>query len=198
MRMGKIVWRRHGVGGGGKWWLVCLLAMGLVACSDDSSGTNQGPDAAGRDAAVRDAALDASLGLDAGGVDSGVQSDASGGDGSVTDAGQVDAGPLSACSDIGALACFSNLDCPDQSTRCENVGTETDPVACCVTGVRGTGQAGDDCDSENDCASAVCIEHDTVRVCSTTCNSEQDCPDGMKNCIFIAFSNSDDKWCLPE
>ncbi len=182
------------------WILTRLLviAAGLVAssCSDDSSNGHN----PARDAAVIDAAgngdRDAGA-LDAGPADAG-QGDADRMDAEPADAASQDAAPVASCTDIDSQECFSNLDCPDLATRCENVGSETDPVACCVTGPRGTGQAGQPCLSENDCASAVCIEHNGQQVCSTSCNGPEDCPEGMKNCILVAFSGSDDKWCFPQ
>ncbi len=109
---------------------------------------------------------------------------------------QPDVGPVSSCDELGAIACFSNGECED-TKRCENAGTEVDPVPCCVPGPRGTGQAGSPCDNENDCESGVCISGSGEGMCSKTCESEEDCPDGMKDCTYIAFSGSDDDWCLP-
>jgi hypothetical protein len=109
---------------------------------------------------------------------------------------QPDIGPVSSCDELGAIPCFANAECDDVE-RCENAGTELDPVACCVPGPRGTGQAGSLCDSENDCESGVCIAESGDGMCSKTCETEADCPDGMKDCTYIAFSGSDDDWCFP-
>jgi len=107
-----------------------------------------------------------------------------------------DIGPVSSCDELNAISCFANAEC-DGAERCENAGTELDPVSCCVPGPRGTGQAGSLCDSENDCESGVCISGSGDGMCSKTCETEADCPDGMKDCTYIAFSGSDDDWCFP-
>lgn len=107
-----------------------------------------------------------------------------------------DVGPVDSCDEIGSKSCFANNEC-ETDRRCENVGTETLPVACCVPGLRGSGEAGTACDDENDCVSGVCISGNGPFLCSDTCDTEADCPDGMKDCTPIAFSGSDDMWCLP-
>lgn len=96
------------------------------------------------------------------------------------------------CAEIGTTECFSNYDCADGSTRCEQVGGEQGPV-CCVKGVRGTGKAGTPCQGESDCASSLCLDN----VCTDRCTSADQCPTMFKSCIEIAFSGSSDKWCVP-
>ena len=107
-----------------------------------------------------------------------------------------DVGPVSSCDELSTVECFANNEC-ETERRCENAGTENEPVPCCVLGARGTGQAADACIDENDCESGVCIAGSGPYMCSKTCTTNDDCPDGMKNCTFIAFSTSNDKWCLP-
>ena len=108
-----------------------------------------------------------------------------------------DHGVVTSCASIGSKECFANVECgADQ--RCKNVGTETDPVACCVPGPRGTKAAGELCASEDDCASGVCIAKNGPSRCSKDCTSAADCPTGMKDCIAIAMSGSPLKWCFPE
>ncbi|HQK19570.1 MAG TPA: hypothetical protein PLJ27_19080 [Polyangiaceae bacterium] len=107
-----------------------------------------------------------------------------------------DIGPVSSCSELSTNECFSNKDCVD-TLRCSNAGTETDPVPCCVSGPRGTGKAGTPCKSENDCESGVCIEGTSKQLCSKACSSNDDCPDGMKDCRYIWGSGSSDDWCFP-
>lgn len=106
-------------------------------------------------------------------------------------------GPVSSCSAIGSSECFGNVDCA-AGQRCENVGTPSSPVPCCVSGARGTGQAGASCTGELDCQSGVCIAKSGPYRCSRTCQSAADCPAGMKDCKFIAFSGSSHRWCFPE
>jgi hypothetical protein len=97
-------------------------------------------------------------------------------------------GPVTMCSEIGAADCFSNYDCALSSDRCENVGTADVPVACCVPGPRGTGMGGDPCQSEDDCASGVCLV-DTpspgTNLCSQLCSSDADCPADLPSCVTL-------------
>ena len=106
-------------------------------------------------------------------------------------------GGVLACADIGATDCFSSYDCA-ASERCENVGTSDLPTPCCTTGPRGTGALGEGCVGESDCATSLCIEGGTCGyTCSDTCMSNADCPTDLPNCIVIAFSGTDDKFCTP-
>ena len=101
------------------------------------------------------------------------------------------------CSEIGATKCFSNLACA-ANERCQSLDG-AGVVVCCITGPRGTKQAGDPCSSESDCASAVCIAKGSgPSVCSKDCQSAADCPTGMKDCKTVAFSGSPHKWCFPQ
>lgn len=184
-------------------FLACTL--GLAACSDDSSdgaagaaGSQPGNDAAAGSAGAAGAAGSAGMAGAAGGAGEDAGTDASveidGAAGATGEDAAVDSsvGPVSSCSELSTTDCFSNLDCPAER-RCQNAGTELDPVPCCVPGARGTGAAGTACTLELDCESAVCIEG----LCSKTCTQDEDCPAGMKSCIPIAFSGSDDNWCFP-
>lgn len=170
--------------------LTCTL--GLAACSDDSSdgaagaaGSQPGNDAAAGSAGTAGAA--GSAGEDAG-TDAAVEVDGAAG----ATGEDAAVGPVSSCSELSTTDCFSNLDCPAER-RCQNAGTELESVPCCVPGARGTGAAGTACTLELDCESAVCIEG----LCSKTCTQDEDCPAGMKSCVPIAFSGSDDNWCFP-
>ena len=128
----------------------------------------------------------------------------SSGTGGTTDAGPddaasdatIDVGPVSSCDELSTIACFANNEC-EATDRCENMGTDDEQVPCCVAGTRGTGQAGETCVDENDCESAVCIAGNGPYMCSKTCTTADDCPDGMKDYTYIAFSGSNDMWCLP-
>jgi len=179
--------------------LTCTL--GLAACSDDSpdgaagaGGSQPGNDAAAGSAGTAGAAGSAGTAGAAGGAGEDAGTDAAVEiDGSSGASGEDAAvGPVGSCSELSTTDCFSNLDCPAER-RCQNAGTELDPVPCCVPGARGTGAAGTSCTLELDCESAVCIEG----LCSKTCTKDEDCPEGMKSCIPIAFSGSDDNWCFP-
>ncbi len=177
------------------------LAAFCGACSSNSDtpeggagGTTGGetPDAAsdspGADAEMPDAGGDAAQ-------EDGVSTVDASPDAGVPDA-QPDHGLVGSCGDIGAADCFGNNECAS-ADRCENVGDEANPVPCCVPGVRGTGTAGDACVSENDCDSGVCVAGNGASLCSKTCATADDCPATMKDCTYIAFSGSNDAWCLP-
>lgn len=104
---------------------------------------------------------------------------------------------VSACSDLGASDCFSNYDCA-AGDRCQNAGTVDLPVPCCVPGPRGDKPAGAPCLGENDCASSLCLEGGMCGgICTDRCTTAADCPAELSDCIPIAFSGSNDKFCLP-
>jgi hypothetical protein len=108
-------------------------------------------------------------------------------------------GPFASCAEIPSTECFGNTECPADQ-RCANVGTDLEPVACCIPGVRGDRGAGEPCgdDGEANCASAVCIEQGGEARCSATCDDAGDCPVGLRLCGAIAFSGSEANWCLPD
>ena len=65
-----------------------------------------------------------------------------------------------------------------------------------MPGSRGEVAIGGPCgaDGQTACASSICVD-DTV--CTDRCDTAEDCPDGFSQCVPIAFSGSDDSWCLP-
>lgn len=106
-------------------------------------------------------------------------------------------GAIEECSEIGAEDCFSNYDCPGEQ-RCQNEGTVDFAVPCCVPGARGDGPLGAACVGELDCASSLCIEGGRCGgICTDRCNSPDECPAELPQCITIAFSGTDDKFCAP-
>lgn len=113
-------------------------------------------------------------------------------DETATDVGTVD--PIASCEEIASTDCFSNYDCDGSTPVCLNRGTELEPVPCCVAGSEGIGAAGSSCAAETDCQSAICIDGS----CSDTCDTAEACPENLPRCVPIAFSGSDDNWCLPE
>jgi hypothetical protein len=107
-------------------------------------------------------------------------------------------GGIEACSDIGATECFSNYDCPNASDRCENQGTLKLPVACCVPGPRGNAGVGQACNGENDCKSSLCLDLGECHgVCTDICTNANECTATLPDCINLAFSGTDDKFCFP-
>lgn len=130
-------------------------------------------------------------------ADAGGTADA-GSDAGTTDAGRP--GPHATCAEGGFTDCFSNRDCATPEV-CLNVGGDPDFVPCCVPGARGSLVAGETCDpvtGETECASSLCIESMTESRCTDVCTASTECPVGMQNCTFIAFSGSNDMWCLFE
>jgi hypothetical protein len=176
--------------------------LSFAGCRDDSNAASTGSSEGGSAGSESSTAQQTSTGQ--GGSS---QTGAGQGGSSQTGAGQGGSGcpeggappgqGATSCDAIEAVGCFSNYDCA-AAERCENVGTLDLPVACCVPGARGTGQLGDPCASERDCASSLCID---VGVCGGTCTdvctSEGECPAELPQCIPIAFSGSDASFCLP-
>ncbi|MFO0619350.1 MAG: hypothetical protein U0414_42570 [Polyangiaceae bacterium] len=167
--------------------LSALVAGALATGCETGGGTGTG----GASASSGDGTSAASTSSDATGSTSDASSGASGGSSS-------SGGPIKDCAEIGATDCFSSYDCPDVDTRCENEGTVDLPVACCVPGPRGPGLAGDACAGENDCKSSLCVEIASGNVCTDVCASSAECPNPpFGGCGPIAFSGSDDEFCLP-
>ncbi len=157
--------------------ITCLL--GLAGCSDDDA--RQADGGSNTDLSQRS---ELGPGPDGGPLDRGA----------VADLFRSDAGR---CGELSATDCFSNLDCPTDR-RCQSVDS-VGLVVCCLPGPRGTKTAGESCAGESECASAVCVaKGDHPSVCSKDCQSEADCPTGMKDCKTIAFSGSSQQWCFPE
>jgi hypothetical protein len=104
---------------------------------------------------------------------------------------------ITACSDVGAEDCFSNLECTSPDTRCEAVGAEGAKLPCCVPGPRGQGGGGDPCASENDCATGLCIQTGGASLCSPTCTSAQDCPALLPKCEEINPLLGQGSFCFP-
>jgi hypothetical protein len=121
-------------------------------------------------------------------------STASGGGGSTTKTTSSGTSTVTACADISATDCFSNLDCSSASDRCQSVGVD---LPCCVPGARGTGKGGDSCMSENDCETALCIQTAGVSVCSGACTSAQDCSAPLAKCQEISPLLGTGSFCFP-
>ena len=94
----------------------------------------------------------------------------------------------------GTQDCFSNDDCPD-GTRCQDVGVAVE-MPCCVMGMRGPKQLGEECMNENECASGVCIgRNDGAEICSEDCGDDMDCGDALE-CVQIPFTGGSGMWCV--
>jgi hypothetical protein len=104
-------------------------------------------------------------------------------------------GAPESCAAIGAKDCFSSYDC-GETERCETLVDEA--VICCMTGPKGKGKAGDPCEGEEDCLSALCLDSSKVgKVCTEKCTSAADCPDKLKTCTFFPFTDTGLKFCTP-
>lgn len=106
-------------------------------------------------------------------------------------------GAVNDCSEIGATECLANVDCPNAADRCENRGTTNMPVACCVTGARGTCDLGAPCTHENECVSALCIDTGNGFYCSNTCDTDADCTDVLPTCFAITTPTGTTQFCAP-
>ena len=111
--------------------------------------------------------------------------------------------PLEESCDEAALdPCFGNQDC-EAGTRCENLGLEAAPVACCISGTRGDREPGEICDEAEgqlQCESAVCVaptEGEDSPRCSAPCLEESDCPAELPRCVFLPFDETQTGWCFP-
>lgn len=90
-----------------------------------------------------------------------------------------------ACSEQGYTDCFHNGDCAE-AERCEDMSASELEIPCCVTGPRGTADAGVACTSENDCASGLCISYNFgPLLCSKVCESDAECPPAAAKCSVI-------------
>jgi len=166
-----------------------LLSLCFVVTACPLQADDGDPDAGGSDAGDMDGGSDG--GVDGGGSDGGV-------DDGGTDAGRP--GPFATCAEGSLNECFSNHDCLS-AELCLNLGADPDFVPCCLPGTRGTLLAGETCDpitGETDCASSLCLEGSGGARCTDVCTTGTDCPTGMQDCTFIAFSGSSDQWCLFE
>lgn len=166
--------------------LLCLLAPLHTGCGDDTGGGQGGASSS----SSTTGSGGASTSSGAGGAGGATGQGGGGGGGA--------GGPYASCAEAGATDCFSNYDCPDASTRCENVGTASEQVPCCVPGARGTGELGATCTNENDCKSSLCIEIDPqTSVCTDACTNEDICAAPLPECTYIFGSGSDDDFCMP-
>lgn len=83
-----------------------------------------------------------------------------------------------ACAGAMPTACFQNSDCPDDQ-RCEDLMGDDNP--CCVVGARGTKTVGEQCTSENECDTAICIaRNNDPAICSQACDMDNPCPDPLE------------------
>ena len=125
--------------------------------------------------------------------------DGSSGDAGAADAAALDASPIppdgaAACAP-GACPCFTNYDCPD-GYACTSQDESGEEVWC-TPGERGTGLAGEPCEGEGDCRSALCIDdHEGKLLCSDLCEDETTCPDSLPTCLYIGFG-IDESICAP-
>lgn len=107
------------------------------------------------------------------------------------------AAPITACSDIQAAICFSNLDCSAAADRCENRGTRVDPVPAAAPGPRGAGKGNDPCQTELDCENGVCVFINDTGVRSPTCSSDADCSAPLPYCYALNPDFGKGQFCLP-
>jgi hypothetical protein len=85
------------------------------------------------------------------------------------------------CQTAADCPCFSNYDCPTGFT-CKSMGS----TVACVAGPRGTGMPGAPCTTEQDCASALCVEDATGGFrCSDLCRTAQTCPAELPRCVSL-------------
>ncbi|MEE2644566.1 MAG: hypothetical protein VYD19_06495 [Myxococcota bacterium] len=106
------------------------------------------------------------------------------------------------CDEADLNPCFGNQDC-EAGMRCENLGLEGAPVACCISGTRGDRAPGEVCDETEgqlQCESAVCIaptEGGDAPRCSTPCLEESSCPTELPRCVFLPLDETQTGWCFP-
>jgi hypothetical protein len=128
------------------------------------------------------------LALACGGGDGGDPdaSPAGGGDGSSAADARATADASGLCSVPVDCPCFTNYDCPD-SHACVSQDESGENVFC-VAGPRGTGEAGEPCEGEKDCKSALCVEDDQGDLlCSDVCEEDRECPDNLPDCLYLGF-----------
>ena len=97
------------------------------------------------------------------------------------------------CAGDTPTACFANGECAADQ-RCEDLSGADMP--CCVVGARGAKETGAECDSENECASGVCIgRNDDPNICSEDCGATMDCGDSLE-CVQVPFTGGSGMWCV--
>ena len=158
-----------------------LGALGISACSDDTTGSPAETEAGGKSpgrveagpGTVEDSATPADAGTDA--------KDANDAGTDAKDAAVRDAnGP----GETGT-ECNFNRDC-QSALRCDCA----DFPCTCTTGARGTGRNGiDPCTDGNQCTSSLCIDGppDSGSFCSDECTTDGDCTGKLPLCTLVPF-----------
>ena len=178
-----------------------VLSFAAVACSDDPENQQEQQDTGTTgDGDGDDVSGD--------GDDTGAGDTDDAGAGDTEDAGEEDAGEEDAgeepelpesCAEAEGDTCNSNYDCPDEE-RCTSLSDE-EVDFCCVPGERGTAEAGevcDDVDGQAFCESALCVAaNDGSHLCTTICDTADDCPESMNECGNIPFTVPEDV-CIPQ
>ncbi|MFU8803573.1 MAG: hypothetical protein ACNA8W_07180 [Bradymonadaceae bacterium] len=177
------------------WICPCILLIGWLMFTGCSNDVNRG----GGGAANANAGEDVATGPDTtAGEDAGDDPDVLIGENATPGPEpHWDGTEVSSCAELeGSADCMSHLDCPT-SQICLDIGWP-----CCIVGERGTTEPGQDCDEDEgelECSTGMCIQGtvagNDVSLCSTPCTSVEDCPEGMKRCQALAFTDSD--WCFP-
>jgi hypothetical protein len=84
------------------------------------------------------------------------------------------------CATPADCPCFSNYDCPS-THKCKSQGA----TVSCIAGPRGTGAPGSVCTTEDDCATALCVEAATGFRCSDLCRTAATCPAELPRCVSL-------------
>jgi len=179
------------------WAVVAVGLMALSACQGEGPA---GPAGLGGTGATG-AGGSGPGGAGPGGTGSGATAGGGSGPGGAASGGSGGAGgsaAIESCADISATECFSNYDCSNAATRCQNMGTSDWPVACCVNGARGQGALGHPCTNENDCASSLCLETTPQWLCSDRCpDLPAQCIAALPNCVAIPVTGGSFSFCSP-
>jgi hypothetical protein len=174
--------------------IVASLMVVAAGCGKNNNGTtNNGDTNSSANGDTNSSANGDTNSSPNGDTNSSANGDTTGGDTTGTN-NATTFGPFGSCDEGGLTECFANEEC-QADERCQDVGGGVE-VPCCVPGERGTKATGDECASENECASGVCIgRNDDPEICSEDCGDDMMCPDDLE-CVEVPFTGGSGMWCV--
>lgn len=155
--------------------LGCVVAFGLVGCSDENNDTTTTPDMSTStpDMPASTPDMDTTGDMPASTPDMDTTADMP----STTP--DMETTPDMAMTCATENQCFSNEDC-GETERCASISGEIN--GCCEVGARGTKAPGEMCTTANECDTGLCVDN---TYCSKTCQSDSDCITDLPKCNAV-------------